>query len=477
MNESSPSSAPIQASRLKGALGYPTYFALGFGCIVGSGWVLVLKEWIGQAGIGGAILGFVCGGIVMAAIAACYAELTNRLPEAGGEFVYMRATFGDSTAFIVGWFLLLNLVSVMIFEGIALALALQQILPWIKAATSLYSVLGHAVTIDAILISIVGALAMGAINIRGNRSASSFHNILTYGFLIITLILLCYVMAFAVQRPAPPLLDTTNGGPWWHGALWIFATCGLLLNGFQVIPQAIEERDATLKLSGIARIMILAVIGAAAFYCFAIIACGLSLPATLLANAEMPPILAVSLLPFGAALSTAFLIALIMSILKTWNGILITAVRLMVAMARVGHFPSAFAATRQSDSTPVVAIVVLTGLTLLGAFLGAGAIVPIINMCSIGATAVLAACCIAVVILRRRGAQAEPEGFLAKPWAITIGFAGAVIMAATALIMPLLSAHAQIPLEYILLSGWAAIGTAFWLGMRTRLRASTRIAT
>lgn len=471
MNGRSPAPAPIKASRLKGALGYPTYFALGFGCIVGSGWVLVLKEWIGQAGIGGAMIGFICGGIVMAAIAACYAELTSRLPEAGGEFVYMRATFGDSTAFIVGWFLLLNLVSVMIFEGIALALALQQILPGLKAATSLYSVLGHAVTMDAILISIAGALAMGAVNIRGNRSASSFHNILTYGFLVITLALLCYVMVFAVDRPAPPLLETTRGSPWWHGALWIFAISGLLLNGFQVIPQAIEERDATIRLSGIARIMILAVVGAAAFYCFAIIACGLALPAALLASSEMPPIFAVSLLPFGPVLSTAFLVALIMSILKTWNGILITAVRLMVAMARVGHLPSVLATTRQHDSTPVAAVIALTGLTLLGAFLGAGAIVPIINMCSIGATIVLTACCMAVIILRRRDTRTDRHDFLARPWAIMIGVAGSLVMAATALIMPLLSAHAQVPLEYVLLSAWAAIGIVFWLGMRNRVRA------
>jgi amino acid permease len=41
------------------------YFVLGFGCIVGVGWVVVLGDWLEQAGPLGALIGFAGGGSLM----------------------------------------------------------------------------------------------------------------------------------------------------------------------------------------------------------------------------------------------------------------------------------------------------------------------------------------------------------------------------------------------------------------------------
>src|SRR5258708_20683392 len=59
-------------------------FALAFACIVGSGWLLVLGDWLNAAAPGGAILGLMAGTSVMLAVCAGYAELAARVPVAGG---------------------------------------------------------------------------------------------------------------------------------------------------------------------------------------------------------------------------------------------------------------------------------------------------------------------------------------------------------------------------------------------------------
>ena len=39
------------------------YFALGFGTMIGTGWVVVMDDWLGRGGPVGAMLGFALGGI------------------------------------------------------------------------------------------------------------------------------------------------------------------------------------------------------------------------------------------------------------------------------------------------------------------------------------------------------------------------------------------------------------------------------
>src|SRR6185437_13748838 len=87
------------------------FFALSFGSMVGSGWIILLGEWLRRAAPGGAFLALLGGGALMSLIGTCYAELAARMPRAGGEFRYALEGLGRAPAFIVGWFLTLFLVS------------------------------------------------------------------------------------------------------------------------------------------------------------------------------------------------------------------------------------------------------------------------------------------------------------------------------------------------------------------------------
>src|ERR1700680_1324 len=104
-----------EVERLRGDIGIAQYFALGFGTIIGSAWVVLLGDWLTIAAPGGALLGFMAGGAVMMIIGRCYAELLGQLPEAGSEFIYAHRVFARAAGFVVGWFLILYLVGVTIY--------------------------------------------------------------------------------------------------------------------------------------------------------------------------------------------------------------------------------------------------------------------------------------------------------------------------------------------------------------------------
>ncbi|MBL8266292.1 MAG: hypothetical protein JNL55_07920, partial [Steroidobacter sp.] len=82
------SSGSVRPPALLRTIGRFQYFALAFGTIVGSAWVVVLGDWLRVAGPGGASLAFIAGALLMSLLAGVYAELSARMPEAGGEFIF-----------------------------------------------------------------------------------------------------------------------------------------------------------------------------------------------------------------------------------------------------------------------------------------------------------------------------------------------------------------------------------------------------
>ena len=73
-----------EKKELKRVLGKFDLFAIGFGAIIGWGWISMGSAWIGGAGMLGACLSFVFAGLMMIFVALCYGELASAMPKAGG---------------------------------------------------------------------------------------------------------------------------------------------------------------------------------------------------------------------------------------------------------------------------------------------------------------------------------------------------------------------------------------------------------
>ena len=112
------------------------------------------------------LLGLVWLGIALMAIcgAFCYSELAVRFPESGGEYVYLRAAYGEQTGFLYGW-----MSSIIMYPGVAAALAVGS-LAYIAQLVPL-SARASAFAPAAIL------LGFCALNILGTRISGVFTSI------------------------------------------------------------------------------------------------------------------------------------------------------------------------------------------------------------------------------------------------------------------------------------------------------------
>lgn len=456
--------------KLTRTIGASGFFTLSFGCIVGSAWMIVLGEWLGTAGPGGAIVGFLTGGLAVMVIGLGYAELAARMPRAGGEFLYAREGIGPNAGFFVAWFLTLYLIAIATFEGIALSLVLRQLLAALRGVAG-YDLLGHRVTYVGISIGLTGALAICVLNILGTRIAVGFQNVVTFAFIAILLGVMAVAFINGSAANLEPLFPVGPDVTWWHGALWIFSTSGMFLNGFQAGFHAIEERRESTALR-VAVLSVVVAIGAAAlFYALIVLAASSATPWRTLVGTDLAGAAAFSSTIAGGYLSTVVVAAAAISLAKAWNAVVIMASRLIFAQARLGYLPPAFGKVSTTNGAPFIAIVAITMVTMLALPLGRGAVLPIVNMCAM-CLALSYVVCLAILLrlrARDRTAANRHVAYAVPGGKVTIWFGVclASLMAAIAIVEPAIRLR-TIPLEWFLILGWGVLGLPFWILMRNR---------
>ena len=122
---SSPATPPKLARKLR----LHDYFALAFGTMVGTGWLVLIDDWLGRGGPLGSILGFVLGGIVLLPVGYVYSQWVLRLPDAAGEAAYTAQVFPPVVSYFTGWIMLLAYFAVCPWEAIALGKIAAYIFP------------------------------------------------------------------------------------------------------------------------------------------------------------------------------------------------------------------------------------------------------------------------------------------------------------------------------------------------------------
>ncbi len=105
--------------------------ALVIGTVIGSGVFLKAAVMAQEVGTPALVLAaWVAAGALSLAGALTYAELGAMMPEAGGEYVYLRHSYGEASAFLFGWqrFIVAGSASVAAL-GVAVAIFLSSFLP------------------------------------------------------------------------------------------------------------------------------------------------------------------------------------------------------------------------------------------------------------------------------------------------------------------------------------------------------------
>src|SRR5438067_2165690 len=155
-------------ARLARKLRVTDYFTLGWGTMVGVGWLVVMDDWLARGGPLGAILGFAIGGALLLPIGYVYGRLVAAMPDAAGEIAYTARVFPQTVSYATGWMMFLAYFIVCPWEAVALGRIAAFIFPRLDSLP-LYRVAGKPVHLPHLLLGLALTALLTLLNYRGIR--------------------------------------------------------------------------------------------------------------------------------------------------------------------------------------------------------------------------------------------------------------------------------------------------------------------
>jgi len=427
--------------------------ALSFGAMIGWGWVALTGNWIDGAGSVGAMLAFLFGGIVVVFVGFTYAELASAMPQAGGEHVYSHRALGATASFICTWAILLGYVSVVAFEAVALPTVTDYLVPGFSRGY-LWTVAGWDVQFTWVMVGVVAAIAMTAINILGIRTAARLQVLATTLILLVGLLLLGGGIAGGDAAYMQPML---TGGA--KGLLGVLIMVPFMFVGFDVIPQSAEEID--IPFSEIGKLLMVSIAMAVFWYIAMIWAVSIGLSDTERQASELPTADAAAALLGGSWGGKLLVVAGIGGILTSWNAFLIGASRAIYALARAGQLPASLGRLHPRYNTPHRAVLLIGVLSVVAPFFGRPALVWLVDAGGLGIVIAYAFVAWSFLVLRKR----EPE--MERPYRVRsgpiVGWVALILSLAVAtLYMPGSPAALVWPHEWMIVLAWVLLGAVMY---------------
>jgi amino acid transporter len=437
-------------------------FTLAYGAVVGVGWMVVLGDWLTQAGPLGAMVGLASGGAVMIVIGLCYGEMAGLIPTSGGEMAFGYEVFGPKTSYLAGWLLGLCYVSVCAFEATSIGWIMSALIPGVEGP-ALYAVLGAPVQGGALALSLAATAVLLVLNVRGLEGASRFQDSLILSLLVLSVLFIVAGIGGGDVANLTPAFSAPDGRSVTGGVLAIFMTASFWFAGFNVVPQVMEERSSRASLRRVGQMIVLSIVVGVVFKTLVVLSSAMSMPWRTLATLDLPAAAAFEHALGSTWLAKAVLLAGLLGLLSTWNAILIAGSRLMLSMGRVHMISDRFARPHARFGTPSFALWFTTIVSLIGILLGRNALIPIVNLSSTCLAFGFLITCLGVVRLRGRWPLAHRPytvpGGVVTGW---IGAAGAAFSLGLSLYQPYKDANGALPLEWIVLAVWLTLGAIFW---------------
>ncbi len=434
-------------------LGRRDALALAFGAIIGWSWVLLTGQWVALGGSLGAMLAFTIGGIAMIFIGLTYAELVSAMPEAGGEHVYSHRALGAGGSFVCTWALILAYVTVVAFEAVALATALDYLLPDIRLA-ALWTVAGEPVYLGWVLAGIGTAVLITGVNVVGIRPAAVLQSVVT------SVILVAGVMFVTGTLSAG---SVANLEPWFvagaAGMMQVLIMVPTMFVGFDVIPQAAEE--IRLPQRAIGSLVVVAVALALGWYLLMILGVALVVPGEGRDGLRLATADANALAWGGQWAGNLMVLGGIAGILTSWNAFLVGASRVVYAMARDELLPGWLGALHPRFGTPHRAVLLVGITACISPLFGRRVLVWLIDAGSFALVIAFGFVAWSFLVLRRRE-PGMPRPFRAGR-GNAVGYA-ALLMSALMLLIYLPGSPSALvwPYEWVICLAWAALGAVLY---------------
>jgi APA family basic amino acid/polyamine antiporter len=221
-------------STLVKGLGLFDSTTLVMGSMVGSGIFIVAADVSRQVQSPGLFfLTWVLSGLMTVIGAICYGELAGMMPRAGGQYVYLRESFGPLFGFLYGWTLFLVIqTGTVAAVAVAFGKFLGVFAPWVSANTILLNagavtLFGHTLSLAVSsqqLIAIVVVFFLSILNTFGLRIGAGVQNVFT----VLKVSTLLAVVLLGIWWATDHSVPASPGTSIWRGAHWDLTTLTLI---------------------------------------------------------------------------------------------------------------------------------------------------------------------------------------------------------------------------------------------------------
>ncbi|MFD3586201.1 amino acid permease [Streptomyces sp. NPDC058683] len=378
---------------LRRTMGLFQLICFGIGAIVGTGIFVGLSDSVAQAGPA-VVISFVLAAVTCVFTALSFAELGGAIPVSGSSYSFAYAGLGESTAFLVGWCLLLEYGISISAVAVGWSQYVNELLHSLTGLQLPHALSagpgdGGVVNLPAVIVIAMAAVLL----VRGVRESARATAAMAAVKLVI-LIAFC-VIGFSAFKDGN-LVPFSPAGLGGIGAGTTAAFFSYI--GFDAITTAGEEaknprRDipvAILVCMGVVTLLYCAVALAATGAIGGDQVAGRPAALSYVVNQVTGSTIGGGVIAFGAVVAIASVVLAVMY----------GQTRILMSMSRDGLIPRVFEKVSPKTATPVAGTLIVAGVFALPAAFAS--LDAVMNLCTIGTLAIMAVVNIAVIALRRR---------------------------------------------------------------------------
>jgi APA family basic amino acid/polyamine antiporter len=428
------------------------YFTLGWGTMVGVGWLVVMDDWLLRGGALGALLGFAIGGALLLPVGWVYGKLVIAMPDAAGEIAYTSAVFPRSISYATGWMMTLAYFIVCPWEAVAVGRIAAYIIPGLDSI-ELYRVAGRPVYLAHLVVGLALTALLTILNYRGVRLSATFQNWTSFG----TIALFVIFVALGVSRGSPANFPPLFTHAPLISILLVIQIVPYFMTGFESVGKAAEEASPDFRARGFFRAIWMAIFIGILFYSSIVAAVAFVAPWHQLIGERFMTAVAFQQAIGSRWIVNIILAAALLSLFKCFNGNFVAASRLLFALGRRAMVAPRAGTIHPKFQTPSVAVLwvgITTGVCML---LGDAILVPITEVGSVACAIGWASACAACLVL----ARSRPEIIKLTVAEQALAGFGLIVAIAMALmkVIPLIPGHFTI-YEWLALGIWIVLGVA-----------------
>jgi len=338
------------------------------GTIIGSGIFLVPAEMMQAVGSAGLVyLAWIVGGLLSFFGALTYAELGSVRPYAGGEYVYVRDAYGPLPAFLYGWtwFLIAKPASIAsVTAGLVRVLGTFSAFHFLPETLFSFHITSSRVLVITYghLVAIAANVFITGLNYIGIRKAGGFQlafTVLKVGMIVAIAVITLTAASGSWSNFGTSFAGATGGMTGFMAALVAALWAYDGWNDLNMVSEEIQRPEKNIPLALVLGVGVVAVL-----YMGLNAGIQYALPAAAIAHAAVPAA-AASEAALGHMGIVLVSIGMMISMLATLNGTVMSGGRVPFAVARDGYFLKALGEVHPRFHTPALALVIQGAVAIL----------------------------------------------------------------------------------------------------------------